>query len=212
MIVELIYRWRIERLRRHSREESKIYITDLIRCPQKRDFELKFPELIYYDLVSTPAILGEIIHIGLESIVKEMYNKKDRVLIESEFSKKLKINGKEYEIVGRPDIVIIGGEGNKLIIEIKSAKSDMNIPYEHHILQTKLYMWLLNANEGYLVYITPERVCEYSISSLDKNFLSDDDVANMIKELLEKKNVPKYKWECKYCKFSSLCPYKIIKD
>ncbi len=207
MIIELLYRWRLKRQEQIKRERNVIFITDLIRCPLKRIYEDKFPELTLSEILNPASILGDLVHLGLEDIIKD-FMKNCEVIVEEEFEKVVELEGEKYYIRGRPDIVL-KASNRVMVVEIKSSRSDINIPYQHHILQTQLYAWLVNAKEGILIYVTPDRISEYSLSQLNVNVPTDDDVRNMIKELVTITTAPKYKWECKYCRFSSICPNKV---
>ena len=56
MIIEVVVDWRLRELDKHKKlkEEGAIEVTDLIRCPLKREFEDKFPDL-YKASAYTPA-------------------------------------------------------------------------------------------------------------------------------------------------------------
>jgi len=84
------------------------------------------------------------------------------------------------------------------VIEIKYA-SDIrgNEPYEHHILQLRLYLWLTEYEEGRLIYITPNRLIEFKITEK----MTDDEVLMM----LDTWQSPEWSWECDYCRFYSIC-------
>ena len=188
MITEIVISWRLKELEKHERDG--IWVTDLIRCPLKRDFERKYPEL-HKATVFTPAmILGSLVHIGLQNILSSELNAEIEVRAEKQIG--------EYTIVGRIDAVV-----GRVGVELKTSRSDFDIPYEHHVLQAKIYNWLYDLEKTILVYITPDRFTEYAVNDR----LSDDEILKLIFD----KKAPKYEWECRYCHFSVICPSRIKK-
>ncbi len=192
MIVEIIVDWRLREVERHKklRELGGYEVTDLIRCPLKRSFEEKHPEL-YRAMAYIPAtVLGALVHLGLQNILSDELNAE----IEVEGEKQIG----EYKIIGRIDAKI-----GKVGIEIKTSRSDIEIPYEHHILQAKIYNWLFDLDKTVLVYITPDRFTEFVVDER----LDEEEILKLIVD----KRIPKYEWECRYCHFSVLCPNKLRK-
>ncbi|MEM0500722.1 MAG: PD-(D/E)XK nuclease family protein, partial [Ignisphaera sp.] len=104
-----------------------------------------------------------------------------------------------YVIKGRIDAIV-----GDYIIEIKSGSSDRNLPYEQHIIQTRIYMWLSNLDKAILLYVTPNRIVEYQI----KGTMSDKEITELVKSIITGQPAPRYIWECKYCIYSILCPFK----
>jgi len=169
-----------------------VYVTDLVSCPQKRHYRMIYPELVFH--FEPIFILGNLIHLGLESVLKE-----EGYDIEVEFEKIFNIEGEEYIVKGRVDAI-----SETEIVEIKSTRSDINIPLEHHILQLQLYLNLLNKEKGILIYITPERISEYQISK------KEIDITRLLMETVKNTIHPRWSWECKYCTYAKLCPYKVV--
>ncbi len=183
MITEIVISWRLRELEKH--EKNGIWVTDLIRCPLKREFEERYPEL-YKATVFTPStILGSLVHLGLESLLSSELNAEVEVRRE-------KVIG-DYKIVGRIDAII-----GKVGIEIKSSRADIDIPYEHHVLQARIYNWLYDLEKTVLVYVTPDRFAEFPI----EDSANEEEILRLIVD----KKAPKYDWECRYCHFSVICP------
>ncbi|MEM3753565.1 MAG: hypothetical protein QW778_03125, partial [Candidatus Micrarchaeaceae archaeon] len=83
-------------------------------------------------------------------------------------------------------------------IEVKYQTALRDEPKEHHVLQVKLYLWLLSAERGELLYISPKGLKSFTI----EKSLSDQEVIELIKE----EKVPRWlEWECKYCQYSPFC-------
>ncbi len=185
MITEIVVSWRIRELERHERDG--IWVTDLVRCPLKREFEERFPELYRASVYSPATILGSLVHLGLENLLSSELNAQTEVKGERQVG--------DYKIVGRID-AIVGRVG----IEIKTSRADLEIPYEHHVLQAKIYNWLYDLEKTVLVYVTPDRFTEYHVSER----VSEEDVIKLVLD----KRAPRYDWECRYCHFSVICPNK----
>ncbi len=198
-VVSILYRIKKEALMKRKREPHIYWITDLVRCPLKREYEALYPELSLGSIFSPSAVVGDLIHIGLEEIFRREISGA-AVLTEVEGSRKIKLpDGREVEVRGRGD-VIIETSNLRFGVEIKSARGDTKIPLEHHIDQARLYNWLFNLGLTYLVYITPERIAQYPIDQK----ASDEEVISRILS----KIYPRYLWECRYCDYAVLCPFK----
>ncbi|RLI84774.1 MAG: CRISPR-associated protein Cas4 [Archaeoglobales archaeon] len=187
MIIEIVTEWRLRELEKHRklRDEGFIEVTDLMRCPLKREFEVRYPDLYRASAYTPATILGSLVHIGLESILSNELNAEIEVRGEKTIG--------EHRIFGKIDAKV-----GKVGIEIKTSRADFEIPYEHHILQAKIYNWLFDLDKTILVYITPDRVTEFIVDER----VDEDEILKMIVD----KTTPKYDWECRYCHFSLLCP------
>ncbi len=183
MITEIVISWRLRELEKHERDG--IWVTDLIRCPMKREFEEKYPELYKASVFTPSTILGALVHLGLENLLKSELNAETEVKAEKQIG--------EYKIVGRIDAVI-----GKVGIEVKTSRADFEIPYDHHVLQAKIYNWLYDLEKTVLVYVTPDRFAEYRV----EDRLSEEEILKLIVD----RRAPRYDWECRYCHFSVICP------
>jgi len=185
VITEIVISWRLRELEKHERDG--IWVTDLIRCPLKREFEEKYPELYRASVYTPNTILGSLVHVGLENILSSELNAEIEVKAEKQIG--------EYKIVGRIDAIV-----GKVGIEIKTSRADIDIPYEHHVLQARIYNWLYDLEKTVLVYVTPDRFAEYYV----EDRVSEEEILKLIVE----KKAPRYDWECRYCHFSVICPNK----
>jgi CRISPR-associated exonuclease Cas4 len=194
-IIQLIYKAALEDYMEKFEEAKNpniIYVTDLVACTHKFHMRHAFPELTLK--FEPAAIMGDLLHAGLEALLE-----KEGFQIEVPIEKKISLNGKDYIVKGRLDAY---KDDEKLPVEIKSGRSAANLPREHHVLQVQVYLDILNANKGILIYITPDRIIEYDIQR-DKSV----NVKSLVKALLEDSIHPKWDWECKYCPFQKICPY-----
>ena len=211
MIQEVLYRLQLKETEEHKPSYSEIYVTSLVQCPLKFTYSLKFPEIATAQNYQPYLILGKLVHYGLQHLLME--------LSRSDFLKEFKLVGVEVEcsktisvdasnlpyivhVKGRADL-IVEKDGEKIVVEIKTAKGDYNIPSEHHVLQLRIYMNMLGIGKGLLLYITPERIAEIPVEKP----LDDFELSNLVKEFLQRKG-PRYSWECSYCQYAILCPFK----
>ncbi len=197
MIVEEILKWKIREREKHIREPDVYYVTDLVYCPLQREYAIKFPEFDIYE-INARAIFGDIIHMGIGALLKQIYG--DRVVTELDDAEALEreqvvdIDGKRVRVRGRIDGIIDDVVG----VEVKSTVSTGPLPFEHHIVQAKLYNWLYPLQKTIILYITPDGLYEYEV--LEK--MSTPEVIQRIRDM----RGPRYHWECKYCIFSKICP------
>ncbi len=170
-----------------------VYVTDLTSCSQKRLFRLAMPLLSFR--FEPPMLLGELVHLGLERLLEQ-----EGWVTELEIVKHYEVDGVRYELRGRADAVRIEDGRVVEVVEIKTARS-IDKPLEHHALQLQIYMQLLGAERGYLVYITPDKIVEYSVDP------GDVDIERLLAETVRNTAHPRFEWECRYCPYRRYCPY-----
>ncbi|BEP16988.1 CRISPR-associated protein Cas4 [Pyrofollis japonicus] len=172
-----------------------VYVTDLTGCSMKRIMRMHYPLLSFR--FEPSVILGDLVHTGLEKILEE-----HGWASEYQVEKSIKVNGETYTLKGRVDLVKITDNGVEEVVEIKTGRDlPHNEPHDHHILQLKIYMYLLNAKKGHLLYITPERIVEFDVE------YEPIDLESLVRETILNERAPRYEWECKYCPYRKLCPY-----
>ena len=200
MIVEFLAKKRVEDRLSHQREKDTFYVTDLVRCPLKAVYEEKFKELAIAEVYNPSTLMGELIHMGLET-----FNEIDgyEVLSEVEGEKEVKVGEDIVRIKGRADIILQKGD-EKIIVEIKSARGDKGLPHLHHLMQLRAYLWLFGAEKGILFYVTPDRFTEFTVD----NPLDEATIIKLVQENISLSPSPRFAWECEYCVFSVVCPNK----
>jgi CRISPR-associated exonuclease Cas4 len=115
--------------------------------------------------------------------------------------RELQMNDGTYVISGMIDVI---DPETKTPIEIKYQTSLQKSPHEHHILQMRAYLWLLNTKQGEIIYVSPEGLKTYIVSEP----LTDEEVIALIKE----EKAPKWpEWECQYCPYQQFCNKSIAK-
>ena len=207
MIQELIYALRFEEFKSHVRMDNEYYVIDLVRCSLKRNFEIKYPNLVVSSIYDPALITGSIVHYGIAGLLKYAREKGiinwRKVEFEVDGVKRLSFDSNSNlpyiaAIKGRADIIIVDEDDNRVGVEIKFSRNGGSLPYQHHIDQVKAYNWLFNLDYSILLYITPDRITEYTI----RDRFSDEQIADLIR----KPKTPRYPWECRYCLFNILCP------
>lgn len=199
-LTELIYRWRINNTIKRLEEklDNEFYVTDLIYCPLKYKYQKLYKELTIASAVSPITMLGEFAHYGIEKILIDIFGV-DNIKTEVKCEKGIEVDGMAYTIKGRIDAVI-----GDYIVEIKTGRSNTSIPQQHHIMQTRIYLWLIGYKKALLLYITANRITEYFI---DKP-ATDGEIIDLIRSTISGAPAPRYQWECNYCTYSLLCPDK----
>ena len=204
MIVERIYNHKLQDYLNHKKEENVIYVTDLVKCPLKKKYENEFRELALADFFIPSGIMGDLVHSGLQQFLQKEFNADVEVNGEKEVS----VNGKTVKIKGRADAIIHQKDGERVVVEIKSARADKGLPLDHHVMQLQIYLWMFEAGKGILVYVTPDRVTEYEVDEP----LGDTEVLELVEETVKVSKAPRYFWECSYCQFNVICPNKKVQN
>lgn len=188
-------------------DERVIYVTDLVACPLKRRYRIRYPLLAFS--LEPRSIIGEFIHKGIQSIFET--SPSDAGVTwrsEVEISTKINIDGETYLVKGRADLVGYeerNGEARpRYIVEIKSLRKITETPLEHHVKQLLIYLKLFGADKGILFYVSFDKIVEYEYTSKDAESV---DIVELVRATISADRVPRYEWECKYCPFRKICPY-----
>jgi len=159
--------------------------------------------------------IGNSIHEAIEkSILNEFENSTHEQRIEKEYD----VHGKKIKFRGKIDIVL----DDQTPIEIKStnAKKRLYGPFEHHIGQLQMYMDMLDASKGYLLYVHKIQRDKNTLYLVPQQFVCDKD-NNKVNKILNKNFVlsihlengiiPQRNrcWMClrqkKYCRYYDEC-------
>jgi len=179
------YNRRLEAKEKYS-DRNVIFVSELVRCHHQTIFARAFTEFFS---ISPSAVLGRFAHIGFQEWLK---GRTKNLRVEVELSKVIE----GFEVVGRVDAM-----DDEYIYELKTGldhKGDK--PNDVHLMQVKLYMWLADYQKAKIIYVTHGRFCEYEVTGA----YTDIDVLRLIKNW----ESPRFKWECSYCMYSSICPYR----
>ncbi len=200
-IIGALYRRKQEDFREKLRDMTDpyvVYVTDLVSCSHKRVMRQRFPLLSFR--FEPALVLGDLVHAGLEVLLGESGGWKPEV----ELAKEYRVEGETYTVKGRADLVKYGEDGEpEIVAEIKTGRDlPGNQPHSHHVEQLRIYMELLGAEKGVLVYITPERLLEFHLGR-GPGF----DVEARLAETVRDAARPRFDWECRYCPFRRFCPF-----
>jgi CRISPR-associated exonuclease Cas4 len=198
-VLGLLYRRKQDDFKEKIRDminPSIVYVTDLVMCSHKRIMRRLFPLLSFR--FEPALVLGDLVHAGLEKLLGE-----EGWEAEVEVQKEYIIDGDVYTVKGRADLVKRDEEGNvECVVEIKTGRDlPEGRPHQHHIDQLAIYMELLDARCGLLVYVTPERLLEFNVPR------SGFDIRARLEETVRDGARPRFEWECRYCPFRRVCPF-----
>ncbi len=200
VVLEEIYRAKLREFEDKLHEmidEHTIYVTDLVSCSHKRVLRRAYPLLAFR--FEPQIILGDMVHAGVEKLVVESSPSwRAEVHVERVYE----VDGTAYRVLGRVDLVQYDGAKPIRVVEVKTARTlPSKAPYEHHVMQLKVYLELMGVDEGYLVYITPERITEFRVER------GGIDVEELVRQTVYDVARPRFNWECRYCSFKRICPY-----
>ena len=148
MIQEVLYRLNVEDFEKYvSVGGDVVHASSLPLCPLKWFYRLKYPDLAKAQQYAGYMILGKLVHFGLQKLLMELQEAgllDFKILgVEVELEKTINIERNGLPVIvhvkGRADI-IAEKNGEKLVVEIKTAKGDYNIPAPHHLEQLRIYM------------------------------------------------------------------------
>jgi len=197
-IIEKYHR-RHERLREELSEgvDHVYFVHELCECTRKSNLRRLYPRLYYAQARKPPVMLGELIHLGVESLL----DYESEVVVD----KVIQIEGERVRVAGIMDlydkernIVIEVKYVNRLRNKPKSKKRGCGLPLEHHRLQASLYAWLTNASHAEIWYITPKSIETYSLIKPANE--------KEVEQLIREEKSPRWpEWECKYCPYTKIC-------
>ena len=209
-VTELLYRLHLAEFEEHlsGLEPGTIWVSALTQCPRKWLYMQRFPEVARAQFKGAFA-LGRAAHLGLQQILALYAGSLgfSRLEVEREVVKRINVERGDLPAIvtlrGRVDALAVDGAGERVVIEIKTARSDAGLPHEHHVEQLRIYMNMAGARRGILLYLTPDRVAEYTYTEP----VDDEELQRLIEGFLRFEG-PRYEWECRYCPYAPLCPFK----
>ena len=160
--------------------DKVVFAHEITRCPRKNEFEKKFPWMAVAVRLRPAIMVGELVHEGLAKLFDP--------------PRSVCKPAGDYVICGSADAMI-----NGYPVEIKFQRRAPESPKDHHLDRIKVYMWLYDKEKGYLIYITPENLSSYVITSKP----SEAEIISMI----ERKVYPRYLWECRLCEYNGICEF-----
>lgn len=193
-ILPLLYEENVKEFNEKLKEikdPSVIYVSDLVVCTHKWYLRRKYPELTFR--FEPQLMIGRVVHEGLARFLE-----KKGFEIELSIEREVYVDSRKYLLKGRVDAY---NRDEKIIIEFKYSKLFKEKPLEHHIMQLQIYMNMLDAEKGVLMYLTPNAMVEFQYDRMDYS------IDKQVKDVVEDCHRPRWSWECRFCVFRRLCGY-----
>ncbi|CAJ31498.1 putative nuclease [Betalipothrixvirus acidiani] len=203
MIVEEIRKAFKKMQQEHSpKKEGEVYVTDLLHCvlrPKREE-----PE--------TSIIRGVALHEGLEKLLT-MYGEK-----KIEFEKEVRKQYGDYTLIGRLD----GLTEDNIVIEFKTVAKPPDHPYEEHIFQVLIYMNMVNATKGVIVYVGNNEMREFIVEDgkvteietgqtfFSQYHVDDEWIKRQIEMYMTKTLIAPFN-ECRYCELRKSCQFSKVR-
>jgi len=169
-----------------------IYVTDVTQCLLKSWYQRTFGEPPSDEKVVI-LVLGDDVHY----ILNESFP-----IGEGEMSAEKEYKG--VRIRGRADRVL-----SSSIVEFKTVNMVPKEPYNHHVRQVQLYLWLFDKPYAFIVYVSKKdgKVKAFKVERSDEaiNELLER-AATLSRHLREgTRPEPEPNWMCKYCEYAAFC-------
>jgi len=179
-------------------EDNVVYVSDLAKCMYYVYLSMREKKSDYTNL-----LIGQFGHLIIEKALKHYLPKSD-VEIKVEYEVEHEING--VVVRGKIDVLIIDYDKlNSVPIEVKFTKyKKVNLWYE---TQLQLYMWLIGAKFGYLIYINPQDL-DYTVFTITYDEQKVRSRLRKVKDLLMvyKGVEPSREYfGCEVCPFKTKC-------
>ncbi len=150
-------------------------------------------------------IRGIVTHIGVQSFLQG-----EVAEVEKKVEYPLEVDGTQYVLKGSVDVVMKDGT----LVELKTSRRTIPVFYPQHVFQLQVYMFILNADHGRLVYLTPDDVVEYVVtpegvgnSLLPSPRITHEYLVSITREYLQGKRIAPFH-ECSSCFLRTTCPQR----
>lgn len=205
-----------------KRSSTALNVTHLNTCPLKYWFAKRMP---YTSSVPSPYLVrGRLLHNGIEETLGKaarncrLLKKYGLRLIDVErrLRRTLDIGGGgTATLYGRADLVLTTEDCETVVIELKTyKKSPRDLwgpdqgPRETHKTQASVYVSLLEADRGYVVYVDPSEIHEDTVYAHNAGKMPHSLIEEEARRLLfpSEQDIPRHEWECRYCPYREICP------
>jgi len=197
--------------RKYFPRDDVIHVSEIWGCMRKNYFHHKI-------FRRHPArslkvfMLGNMVH----EKMSELLQKCEGVgKVESEVTMWKYLPEEDFLITGTLDDLIHFKNGNKMLLEKKSARSLPTIPNPHHVAQCNFYMGMRGVKKGQILYIKKNDIQtkSFRINFNIKMFNESIARAASLVEHLKKRIIPVAEakmnsdrsWECEYCLYKDIC-------
>lgn len=169
-----------------------VYVTDVTQCLLRSWYQRTFGEPPSDEKVVI-LVLGDDVHY----ILNESFP-----IGEGEKTAERMYEG--VRVRGRADRLL-----STSVVEFKTVNIIPKEPYDHHVAQVQLYLWLFDKQYAFIVYVSKKdgRVRAFKVER-DENAIKAllERAAKLSKHLREgTKPEPEPGWLCKYCEYSAVC-------
>lgn len=225
-MMDLLIEEFIEDMKKHEELRKKyekeynhvIYVTDLVQCTRKARLLKQLPQVNVLVSLAPKVLMGKWLHDKIENYFQKLgFN--IEVPVEADYHTIIDDEVVKVKLLGRIDALkvdLCDAGAFVDIYEIKTSQKLPEQPYEHHILQVKMYTTMLfsdpnlqdkigiarpeHVNE-YIMYVTPQGIRTFPVTlyNIDVSF------EELIKDYIENRKIPRYEWECNYCPFREIC-------
>lgn len=191
----MIERYKLSRQKLREEYEKQgykiVFAHELSQCSRKPVMADQLQALDLSVSWKPAVLLGEVVERGIEKYLTSLgFSPPSKP-----WSKIVSANGEMYVVVGSPDFVD-NVEKPYRVVDVKYTASQPSVK-DHHIVRMRVYLWLTGAQEGILLYVSPEGLKSYTVIET----MTDREVASLI----ETRPAPMWDWECKLCPFESYC-------
>jgi len=169
-----------------------VYVTDVTQCLLKSWYQRTFGEPPLEEKVVL-LVLGDDVHY----ILNESFP-----IGEGEKSAEKEYGG--VRVRGRADRLL-----SSFVVEFKTVNFIPKEPYDHHVAQTQLYLWLFDKPSAFIVYVSKKdgRVKAFRVNRNEEEIRKLLERAALLSKHLREgtRPAPEPGWLCKYCEYGKLC-------
>jgi len=198
LVVRIVYAgfrraWEEERWGGRT-DPSTIFVTDVTQCLLKSWYQ-RVLDYSPSDEKVALLVMGDDVHY----LMREILGVGEGELgLEKELGDGVKLRGRVDRVLG------------DCVLEFKTVSRAPEKPYDNHIKQIQLYMWLADKGEGFIVYVSRAdgRVKAFRVLREDEVVAEMAERARRLSESLRQGIPPEPEPSklCKYCEYNTLCP------
>ncbi len=191
------YKKRQEQFKPQS--DNEIWVSWLSECQVKKELANEENSNLYW------LIRGTVTHVGVQTFLKD-----EVAEVEKKVEYHVNVDGKEYVIKGSVDVILKDGT----VVELKTARRTPIAYYPQHVFQLQLYLFMLNASNGLLVYLTPDDLVEYRVTPdgvvgalIPFQRITYEYLTQIVRDYLNHRRIAPFN-ECSVCFLRNSCPYR----
>lgn len=175
-------------------DPSSIFVADVAQCLLKSWYQ-RVLDYSPPDEKVALLVMGDDVHYLVREILEVG---EGELRLEKELANGVRLRGRVDRILG------------DCVLEFKTVSRIPERPYDGHVRQIQLYMWLADKKEGFLVYVSRAdgRVRAFKVRREDETIVEMAERARRLSESLRRGVPPEPEPSklCKYCEYNALCP------